>query len=273
MRKLASAGGVTLADAASASAGRAGGGSDGQRRRDPGGPRGSGRQLTGRDQSPPSLGGAGARRRGDSSDGFASGVPAARNTGGGSGLRSAAAVGRAAGACSADAVLLCRGRGDGAIVVLGWLTGDGSAPQGDALAFNPTLDPGTPISGVAPDFTLSDQFGRPVSLRSYRGKVVLLAFNDSECTTVCPLTTTAMLDAKAMLGQRRVARAAARDRRQPGRDLARGRVVLLRAARDAARLAFPDRLAGRSCRRVWKRVRGRGGDRARADHATPRRCS
>ncbi len=69
------------------------------------------------------------------------------------------------------------------------------------LAFNPALDPGTPLSGPAPDFTLSDQFGQPVSLRSYRGKVVLLAFNDSECTTICPLTTQAMLDAKAMLGR------------------------------------------------------------------------
>jgi thiol-disulfide isomerase/thioredoxin len=29
---------------------------------------------------------------------------------------------------------------------------------------------------------------------------VLLAFNDSECRTICPLTTTAMLQAKAMLG-------------------------------------------------------------------------
>ena len=65
----------------------------------------------------------------------------------------------------------------------------------------PYLDPGTPVSGVAPDFTLSDQFGQPVSLHSFRGKVVILAFNDSECTTVCPLTTTAMLDAKAMLGK------------------------------------------------------------------------
>jgi cytochrome oxidase Cu insertion factor (SCO1/SenC/PrrC family)/thiol-disulfide isomerase/thioredoxin len=73
--------------------------------------------------------------------------------------------------------------------------------QTAALAANPDLDPGTPVSGVAPDFTLSDQFGQPVSLGSFRGKVVILAFNDSECTTVCPLTTTAMLDAKAMLGK------------------------------------------------------------------------
>jgi len=39
-----------------------------------------------------------------------------------------------------------------------------------------------------------------VSLRSFRGKVVIMAFNDSECTTICPLTTTAMVDARAMLG-------------------------------------------------------------------------
>jgi cytochrome oxidase Cu insertion factor (SCO1/SenC/PrrC family) len=68
------------------------------------------------------------------------------------------------------------------------------------LASNPDLDPGTSLSTVAPDFTLTDQFGQPVSLSSYRGKVVILAFNDSECTTVCPLTTTALVDAKAMLG-------------------------------------------------------------------------
>lgn len=74
-------------------------------------------------------------------------------------------------------------------------------PQVAALAANPELDPGTRISGVAPNFKLSDQFGRQVSLREFRGRTVILAFNDSECTTVCPLTTTAMMDAKAMLGR------------------------------------------------------------------------
>ena len=85
------------------------------------------------------------------------------------------------------------------VLVLG---SGGGAPvtQAKQLAFNPYLDPGTPLSLPAPDFTLSDQFGRPVSLRAYRGKVVILAFNDSECTTICPLTTSAMLDARAMLG-------------------------------------------------------------------------
>jgi cytochrome oxidase Cu insertion factor (SCO1/SenC/PrrC family) len=75
-----------------------------------------------------------------------------------------------------------------------------SAGPNAALESNPDLDPGTSLSEVAPNFTLTDQFGQPVSLRSYRGKVVILAFNDSECTTVCPLTTAALVDAKAMLG-------------------------------------------------------------------------
>lgn len=78
-----------------------------------------------------------------------------------------------------------------------------SAAQGSAgraLASNPTLDPGTPLSQRAPDFTLTDQFERRVSLHSFRGKVVILAFNDPVCTTVCPLTTTAMVDAKRLLG-------------------------------------------------------------------------
>jgi cytochrome oxidase Cu insertion factor (SCO1/SenC/PrrC family)/thiol-disulfide isomerase/thioredoxin len=75
-----------------------------------------------------------------------------------------------------------------------------SRPAGGGLATNPDLDPGTRLSGAAPDFTLTDQFGRRVSLRSFLGKVVILAFTDSQCTTICPLTTTAMLDAKRLLG-------------------------------------------------------------------------
>jgi cytochrome oxidase Cu insertion factor (SCO1/SenC/PrrC family)/thiol-disulfide isomerase/thioredoxin len=73
-------------------------------------------------------------------------------------------------------------------------------PKVSQLAFSPSLDPGTQLHGLAPGFTLTDQFDKPVSLSSFRGKVVLLAFNDAECTTVCPLTTTAMVDAKRMLG-------------------------------------------------------------------------
>jgi cytochrome oxidase Cu insertion factor (SCO1/SenC/PrrC family)/thiol-disulfide isomerase/thioredoxin len=77
----------------------------------------------------------------------------------------------------------------------------GSSPSSArALNANPDIDPGTSVLRPAPGFSLTDQFGDPVSLSSFRGKAVLLAFNDSECTTICPLTTTAMVDAKAMLG-------------------------------------------------------------------------
>jgi cytochrome oxidase Cu insertion factor (SCO1/SenC/PrrC family)/thiol-disulfide isomerase/thioredoxin len=75
-----------------------------------------------------------------------------------------------------------------------------SSGHGGTLANNPVLDPGTAVSGAAPAFTLTDQFGQRISLSSFRGRVVILAFNDSECTTVCPLTTTAMVDAREMLG-------------------------------------------------------------------------
>jgi cytochrome oxidase Cu insertion factor (SCO1/SenC/PrrC family) len=39
-----------------------------------------------------------------------------------------------------------------------------------------------------------------MSLSQFRGKVVVLAFTDSECTTVCPLTTVSMVEAKDLLG-------------------------------------------------------------------------
>jgi cytochrome oxidase Cu insertion factor (SCO1/SenC/PrrC family)/thiol-disulfide isomerase/thioredoxin len=79
-------------------------------------------------------------------------------------------------------------------------TRSSAPPDAAALAANPTLDPGTPLHGRAADFTLHDQFGRAVSLHEFRGKVVILAFNDPQCTTICPLTTTAMVQAKRLLG-------------------------------------------------------------------------
>ncbi|HTW06946.1 MAG TPA: SCO family protein, partial [Acidimicrobiales bacterium] len=75
-----------------------------------------------------------------------------------------------------------------------------SQAVGQALARNPSLGPGQSMSRPAPDFRLTDQFGQSVSLGQYRGKVVLLAFNDSECTSICPLTTSAMAQAKSLLG-------------------------------------------------------------------------
>lgn len=87
------------------------------------------------------------------------------------------------------------------VVLLATACGAASPRHLSTLQRNPNLDPGTSLGRrPAPNFTLTDQFGRPVSISQFRGRVVILAFIDSQCTTICPLTTTAMLDAKAMLG-------------------------------------------------------------------------
>ena len=60
---------------------------------------------------------------------------------------------------------------------------------------------GFPMTGnLAPDFKLTDQFGHSVTLSSLRGHEVVLAFIDSRCKTLCPLTAQIMYDAKVALG-------------------------------------------------------------------------
>ena len=81
------------------------------------------------------------------------------------------------------------------------VAGQASGGQARAAAANPDLDPGTSLGGLAaPGFRLVNQFGQPMSLGQFRGKVVILAFTDSECTTICPLTTVSMVEAKDLLG-------------------------------------------------------------------------
>src|SRR6266702_5808300 len=67
---------------------------------------------------------------------------------------------------------------------------------------NPNLDLGSSLGNKpAPDVKLVNQFGQPMSLSQFRGRVVMLSFEDSECTTVCPLTTQSMVLAKELLGK------------------------------------------------------------------------
>jgi len=74
-------------------------------------------------------------------------------------------------------------------------------PASSAAEMNPNLDLGSSLGALpAPDIKLVNQFGQPMSLSQFRGKVVLLGFEDSECTTVCPLTTQSMVQAKQLLG-------------------------------------------------------------------------
>ena len=81
----------------------------------------------------------------------------------------------------------------------------GSSTSGSANAAamgNPNLDLGSSLNDKsAPGFTLTNQFGQPVSLSQFRGRVVMLSFEDAECTDVCPLTTQSMVLAKELLGQ------------------------------------------------------------------------
>jgi protein SCO1/2 len=67
---------------------------------------------------------------------------------------------------------------------------------------NPNLDLGSSLGGkAAPDIHLVNQFGQRMSLSQFRGKVVMLGFEDSECASVCPLTTQSMVLAKELLGK------------------------------------------------------------------------
>jgi cytochrome oxidase Cu insertion factor (SCO1/SenC/PrrC family) len=84
----------------------------------------------------------------------------------------------------------------------------GAAPLAVA-AVNRTADPviaqalaGTSgrLDTPAPGFTLTSQDGRPVSLASLRGKVILLTFLDPVCTTDCPLIAQEMRSADLLLG-------------------------------------------------------------------------
>lgn len=52
----------------------------------------------------------------------------------------------------------------------------------------------------APDFTLTDQNGKKVSLSSLRGKVVVLDFMDPVCTDICPIVSAELVQANHLLG-------------------------------------------------------------------------
>jgi cytochrome oxidase Cu insertion factor (SCO1/SenC/PrrC family) len=96
-----------------------------------------------------------------------------------------------------------------ALTVAGCASSSASPPAQSAMSAanqaalqNPNLDLGSSLYGEhAPDIKLVNQFGQPMSLSQFRGRVVILAFSDSECTTVCPLTTQSMVLAKELLGK------------------------------------------------------------------------
>lgn len=60
---------------------------------------------------------------------------------------------------------------------------------------------GTSLDAPAPDFRLTDQRGDREALSNFRGKVVVLAFLDSRCEDICPLTAKQLLKAHDYLGR------------------------------------------------------------------------
>src|SRR5262249_21615228 len=100
------------------------------------------------------------------------------------------------------AALLAGCSSSGSSAAPGGSGGPGMSSAAAAAERNPNLDLGSSLGNApAPDFRLTNQFGQPMSLSQFRGKVILLSFDDSECTTVCPLTTESMVLAKELLGK------------------------------------------------------------------------
>ncbi|MGO8959686.1 MAG: SCO family protein [Streptosporangiaceae bacterium] len=58
-----------------------------------------------------------------------------------------------------------------------------------------------PLNFAAPGFALTDQAGRPVSMASLHGKVILLTFLDPVCTSDCPLIAQEFRAADRLLSQ------------------------------------------------------------------------
>ena len=77
------------------------------------------------------------------------------------------------------------------LLLTGWAAGLASAARPVAAhkersALTPTAGKQT-VRTPAPDFTLTDQDGHPFSLRSWRGRAVLITFGFTKCADVCPL--------------------------------------------------------------------------------------
>ncbi len=57
-----------------------------------------------------------------------------------------------------------------------------------------------PHPSPAPDFTLTDQDGRPFHMSGTRGKVVVMSFIYTHCTDLCPFVTEKLKAARGLLG-------------------------------------------------------------------------
>ncbi len=80
-----------------------------------------------------------------------------------------------------------------------------TASRGSSASYAPQPYEGTALDGLATDFRLVDQKGATVALSDFRGQVVVLAFLDSQCQDVCPLTAVHLRQAYQMLDEEEAA--------------------------------------------------------------------
>jgi cytochrome oxidase Cu insertion factor (SCO1/SenC/PrrC family) len=92
----------------------------------------------------------------------------------------------------------------GAVIALGAAPMAVAEAQRTASPIIATALDGSPtsVNFRAASFDLTDQRGRPVSLASLRGRVILLTFLDPVCTSDCPLIAQEFRQADEMLGSR-----------------------------------------------------------------------
>ena len=77
-----------------------------------------------------------------------------------------------------------------------------SAPSGHQISASLSAIMGLKAisAKVAQDFTLQDQHGRPWTLSSHTGTVVVLAFFSSTCNDICPVLGNEIREAQSLLG-------------------------------------------------------------------------
>lgn len=90
-----------------------------------------------------------------------------------------------------------------AVPVLGTVPHALHQPSGETLAYVQSGGLATiPAQPPMPVFTLVNQYGKPVSSSSFRGKVVLLSFLDPVCYATCPVVVQEMTDVARLLAAR-----------------------------------------------------------------------
>jgi cytochrome oxidase Cu insertion factor (SCO1/SenC/PrrC family) len=75
-----------------------------------------------------------------------------------------------------------------------------ASPVADTVLAQAVDGSSAPLNFTATSFSLTSQAGRPVSLASLRGKVILLTFLDPVCTSDCPLIAQEFKQAGRLLG-------------------------------------------------------------------------